>query len=317
MKINEFNTVTLLFSYGSFGEAAKAAGVSVSALSKRLAKLEEELGTVLFERTTTGKSLKLTESGQALFPLIQKLVNTSSLMQAKLNMLESTSETINVGMTSRLPEPYTSAIMSEFMLDSPNTVFFTVYESYKALTRYLAEGMIDCTFLISTSSDDFDDGIASRFSRDFFEVIEIAETDGISVCMSENDALAHQSSVSIDELRGRTLLFNKAFALDYLSDGEKLPFFRVLNISRENYSLRFEECINSLYIRNLLASGAGVMPEFFVKPVPEKGVVSVPLRDWKGRTRLLYIAPKLSTPAVEVFTSFVRRYVRKAGGLNG
>lgn len=314
MKINEFSTVTLLFSYGSFGAAAKAAGVSVSTLSKRLSKLEEELGAPIFERSTAGNAIKLTESGRALFPLIQKLVNTSSLMQSKLNLIESTSEMINVGMASQIYEPYTSKIMTGFMSESPDTVFYSVYESYKSLVRFLSEGMIDCAFLLSISSDNFDDGITSRFSADFFNVVEIAESDRIFICMSEKDPLALKSSVSIDELKERTLLFNRTLDTDFVNDGENMPFFRVMNVVPDNYRYRFEDYINSVYVRKLLREGAGVMPQFFVKPIPEKGVVSVPLSGWKGTARLLYVSPKLSPPAVESFSYYAGRFVRNNDG---
>ena len=49
---------------GSIREAARRLNVASSAVNRQILKLEEEVGTPLFERTSAG--LKLTASGEAL-----------------------------------------------------------------------------------------------------------------------------------------------------------------------------------------------------------------------------------------------------------
>ena len=58
---------------GSFAKAAKALGVSSSAVSKSVARLEERLETRLFQRTT--RTLTLTEEGNLFFHRCEKVLS--------------------------------------------------------------------------------------------------------------------------------------------------------------------------------------------------------------------------------------------------
>ena len=52
--------------HGAFGLAARALAVSQPSLSKQLAAMEQELGVILFERTS--RRVKLTSPGEKLLP---------------------------------------------------------------------------------------------------------------------------------------------------------------------------------------------------------------------------------------------------------
>jgi len=61
-KLNDFDAVLAIARRGSFRAAALDLGMSTTALSNAIAKLEEQLGVRLFNRTT--RSVALTEAGQ-------------------------------------------------------------------------------------------------------------------------------------------------------------------------------------------------------------------------------------------------------------
>jgi DNA-binding transcriptional LysR family regulator len=63
MDVRDMEAVVAIADRGSFTAAAQALFVAQPSLSKRIAALESSLGTVLFERTTTGA--KLTAAGEA------------------------------------------------------------------------------------------------------------------------------------------------------------------------------------------------------------------------------------------------------------
>jgi DNA-binding transcriptional LysR family regulator len=71
---------------GSFAAAARRVGVTPSAVSRRVANLEQELGVVLFERTT--RSLHLTDDGQAFHERCLRIVE--ELDEAKSAIARST-----------------------------------------------------------------------------------------------------------------------------------------------------------------------------------------------------------------------------------
>ncbi|MDO8457642.1 MAG: LysR family transcriptional regulator, partial [Burkholderiaceae bacterium] len=68
---DDLSLFVLTVEHGSFSGAAMAGGLTPTAVSKRIAKLEERLGVRLLERTT--RSLKLTESGMIYFERARRI----------------------------------------------------------------------------------------------------------------------------------------------------------------------------------------------------------------------------------------------------
>ena len=67
-------------SASSFGVAADRLHVSPSTLSKRIAELEGQLGTPLFDRS--GHRAVLTEAGQQLLPLARRMLGLADDMRS-------------------------------------------------------------------------------------------------------------------------------------------------------------------------------------------------------------------------------------------
>ena len=70
----------------SFSRAAERLHLSQSAVSQNIQALEREFGVELFERR--GRSLRLTEGGQALLPMAQDTIGTLQRMNEAMNSLE-------------------------------------------------------------------------------------------------------------------------------------------------------------------------------------------------------------------------------------
>jgi LysR family transcriptional regulator, regulator for bpeEF and oprC len=86
---------------GSFASAAKALGISSSAVSKSVARLEARLGVRLFQRTT--RTLGLTEEGRVFFDTCSRILN--DLSDAERTMREragSPAGTLKVELPSAL-----------------------------------------------------------------------------------------------------------------------------------------------------------------------------------------------------------------------
>jgi DNA-binding transcriptional LysR family regulator len=63
MEIRDLKYLAAAANAGNFGRAAKSLGVETSTISRRIARLEDELGLALFERSNTG--VHLTAGGKA------------------------------------------------------------------------------------------------------------------------------------------------------------------------------------------------------------------------------------------------------------
>lgn len=88
--INELRTFIVAAQQGSFTKAAAKLGVSTSALSHSIRKLEEQLNIKLFNRTT--RSIATTEAGEQLF---QNLLPLFEGIEDNLNALSTFRDTIS------------------------------------------------------------------------------------------------------------------------------------------------------------------------------------------------------------------------------
>jgi len=101
--------------HGSFAEAARRLGMTGSAVSKQVQRLENDLGARLFHRTT--RQLSLTDEGSFLFersaPLVEGIEEVGEMLAGrKVNPEGSLRISAPVGLAQRvLKEPLTSFIM--------------------------------------------------------------------------------------------------------------------------------------------------------------------------------------------------------------
>lgn len=109
MDISEFQAFLAVSNCRSFSMAADQLFLTQPAISKRVAKLEEELGIKLFDRI--GRQVMLTEAGNILLPRVQNLLNDLADLKRLASNLDGTVTGILVMGTShhiglhRLPAP--------------------------------------------------------------------------------------------------------------------------------------------------------------------------------------------------------------------
>ncbi|MEZ0053080.1 DNA-binding transcriptional LysR family regulator [Mycobacterium sp. MAA66] len=97
MNLQQLRYVVALADTRSFTKAAEAMFVVQSALSQQVRRFEDELGIALFDRTT--RSVSLTAAGQALLPLLQRVVAGVEQIKIDAQALSGTvAGWLNVGM---------------------------------------------------------------------------------------------------------------------------------------------------------------------------------------------------------------------------
>ena len=90
MEINNLKTFLAVSEDGSFSKAADRMGLTQPAISKRVAQLEEQLGTKLFDRI--GRSVCLTEAGNTLISHSKLIVRHLEDTQLAIRNLKGTVE---------------------------------------------------------------------------------------------------------------------------------------------------------------------------------------------------------------------------------
>ena len=132
----------------SFLKAANKLYITQPAISRSIAKLEEELGVVLFYRANNGVSL--TQYGQILYKYIKE---SSDLLDACQRMLKSMSNTedtnIIVGVQSHIVINYLMKKIINFRNSHPNVKMRFLDMPTRDLIEELEKGNLD--FVIDTS----------------------------------------------------------------------------------------------------------------------------------------------------------------------
>ncbi|MBN6070025.1 LysR family transcriptional regulator [Aggregatibacter actinomycetemcomitans] len=162
--INELRTFITAAQEGSFTKAAAKLGVSTSALSHSIRKLEEQLNIKLFNRTT--RSIATTEAGEQLF-------------QNLLPLFESIEDNLNALSTFR------NTLKGKLRINGSDHVFlFVLWDKLMAFAEQYPEMELELT-----SDTKFVDIVAGRYDAGIRLGSDVAQ-DMIAVRLSDKMQMA-------------------------------------------------------------------------------------------------------------------------------
>lgn len=137
---------------GSFSEASRRFYLSQSAISQQIKLLEEELGTMLFERTS--HKVQLTESGEMLLPLARNVLQGVSNCHERLADLKGMlCGELTIGMTYSFDSMARPAIAT-FLKLYPKVRLNLFYKNIPELMQMLRQGQLDVAFSVSDNNND-------------------------------------------------------------------------------------------------------------------------------------------------------------------
>lgn len=104
---------------GSFSTAAEQLFLTQPAVSKRIAQLEQQLGTRLFDRV--GRRIRLTEAGEALLPRArQVLLDLEDMSRAISNLTGTVSGTLRIGTSHHIGLHRLPPVLRRFSREYPD-----------------------------------------------------------------------------------------------------------------------------------------------------------------------------------------------------
>lgn len=125
----------------SFSEAAKALYVTQSTLSQQIKQLENELGTLLFARSS--HSVSLTEAGKEMLPYAKDAVNAADLCMIRIADINDMSlGTLNIGVTYSFSPILTETLIT-FRKSYPRIKLNIFYKPMAELMDMLKERKVD------------------------------------------------------------------------------------------------------------------------------------------------------------------------------
>ena len=145
-------------------KAAEELYISQSSLSQYLAKLEQEIGVPLFERTRN--HMLLTPAGELYVEAAQRVLSIEKHLYENIRSMNNKSH-ITLGLTSQLCLKMLTAVVPSFKAEFPEATVEITEGNVIDLSRMLQEEAIDCAVMAIHDT--------SAFSPDQVDILGVEE----------------------------------------------------------------------------------------------------------------------------------------------
>lgn len=152
LDLDQLRTFVAIVDTGSFTRAAEEVFKTQSAVSMQMRKLEERLGSALFERT--GRSVKLTEDGDRLLGYARKLLNLSLETLTAFDE-DSIEGHVRIGLPDDYAERFLPEIMARFSRSNPRVELQIACETTMSLIDHVERGHLDVALVCHTVATPF------------------------------------------------------------------------------------------------------------------------------------------------------------------
>lgn len=198
MDLNGMRYVLSVADTGNFSLAAQACHVGQPALSQQIAKLEKELGVVLFYRNPRGAVL--TEAGAEFVRRARAILQMAQALEEEMSCYAGLHKgTLTLGIITSLQCIDFGGMLSAFCCSYPNISVNIVQEGTYRLLDLLLERKIDLAFINLPT-----DGLPA--SLEFQKLGE----DHYSLAVPRLHPLAQRGQVSLAQLREEHFIFHQS-----------------------------------------------------------------------------------------------------------
>ncbi len=130
---------------GSFKAAADRLHTTQAGISSRIATLEQQFGTKLFDREHRG--VMLTYQGTELMPWAERMVDLQARMVAAMGQTDAFTGVLRIGAMETVVHSWLPDLLSRFAERYPNATVELVSDITPRLRDDLLRGSLDCAFL--------------------------------------------------------------------------------------------------------------------------------------------------------------------------
>lgn len=192
MNLQQLRYVTLLAQERHFHRAAVLANVTQPTLSQQIKKLEQELGTPLFERSPRG--VRLTPAGERFTPRARAILDQANEAVGDLKKAKGViGGTVSIGVIPTICPYFMPPIIKRLRKEVPSLQLKLYEETTSVLMEHLKSGKLELGLLALPVKDR---GIAS--------LSILKETFLLAV--SKTHRLAKRSTVSVNDISRERLL---------------------------------------------------------------------------------------------------------------
>lgn len=283
----------------SFSGAAKLLGATKSAVSKQVARLEEQLGTRLLHRTT--RSISPTAEGRGVYERALRLLEEAQALEAELaGQREQPRGVLRLSTSTAFGNLQFTALMAAFCARHPQLqVVLGLNDRYVDLAE---EGFDVVLRLTGRPSP----GLVARRLADIRFVL----------CASPDYLAAHGTPATVADLAG-----HRCLRFGYLHGPDRWRFRHTDGTEAETDiagSLRFESGLTansseSLRVAALTGMGLAVLPTYAIGPDLRAGRLRALLPDWTPQggpaeanvLYAVYLPSRFPSPKVRALIDFL------------
>lgn len=219
--------------YGNFAKASREVGVPVSILSKRVAKLEEQLGARLFQRST--RVVSVTDEGRSVLPKIESLLNELTEVENSFKDVAELSGVVRVTCVPFIAQKLMIPIIKEFSALNPKV----------KLDLSLSEKIVN---IIESG---FDIAIRIETPRDSDLIYRKLAPNDLVFCASPKYLKKNKAPQTPDDLMRHRLLLLKIHEACHFKGG---------NLQLKRFTSRKAlECDNGAFLADLALSDFGIL----------------------------------------------------------
>lgn len=260
MNIRDLEYLIALAEYKHFRRAADSCNVSQPTLSGQIRKLEDELGTILLERTS--RKVLFTQAGLMLVDQARAVLReVKVLREMASNQGKEMSGPMHIGIIPTLSPYLLPVIVPELKAAFPDLDLFIYELQTPQLVDQLEAGQLDCAILA-----------LGKESEAFIEVPIFKER--MLLAVSRQHPWATRQQVALAELQNTEMLL-----LDdgHCLRGQTLDYCMTVG-AKENPRFKATSLET---LRNMVAADAGVtfMPELATRAGCDQLINYVPLTD--------------------------------------
>lgn len=193
MELNYIREFVLLAETGNFQETADKLFIAQSSLSRHIKSIEDELGIILFNRTT--RKVVLSPFGQMFLPYAKDIARIQyDYTTALYNQLSEVRSTVTVGSIPSMAQYHITDVLVRFQKENRTFGLNMIEADSNQLIDLLRKG--ECDFAFIRETDDSD----NEFNKIPFT------SDSLTAVFPVNHRLAKKTEISFDQLRNEPLL---------------------------------------------------------------------------------------------------------------
>ena len=289
MNLSQLEVLVAIVDTGSLTEAAEVVGLTQSAVSYSLSRLEAELGVTLLERGRQGVSV--TRIGEDVLQHARSILTQVEVIRQKTGREQGLAVgKLRFGSVSNVAGRLLTGIIRDFQHKYPDIEIILFEGNPEELVEWLHTGVID---------------IATVRQPDAYTSSVPLVRNEVKAIVSVHHPLAAQTGVNMEQLMKEDLIGPK---VEYRTLRDLLQFEN-LPIPKLRYQVSAYNTIFSMVRENM---GAAMVPEMFIDPQMD-GIVALSLTPPLFMTA--YLATNLKSPATKAFLTSAHQWSKSHGFL--